>query len=108
MRSLDDILEEVKVKITTMYLEEQAQSLGNYYEPEYEPEPQNYGGGSFIGGVLKTAAGVALGNKISGSGKQNYFGSANCERAKTGRISSCWGCHMGELCTMYHKGKTIM
>jgi hypothetical protein len=107
MRTLDDILEEVKSKITSMYLEEQMQM--QVRENYYEPEPQNYGGGeSFIGGVLKTAAGVALGNKISGKGKQNYFGSANCERAKTGRISSCWGCHMGELCTMYNKGKTIM
>ncbi len=104
-RSMDDILEEIKARVTSMYMEEQRQAQNSYYEPE----PQYSGSGtSILGSVLQTAAGVALGNKMSENNKQNYFGSSNCERAKTGAITSCWGCHMGEYCTMYHKGKTIL
>lgn len=102
MRSFDDVFEEIKAKVTEMYLEEQREAQEGYYEPEPQSS-QNHGGSSFLGGVIKTAAGVALGNKISQRGKQNYMGSPNCERAKTGRHTSCWGCGLGDYCTMHDK-----
>ena len=85
-------------------------------EAFFENEQQEYfggsggsdnGGSSFLGGVLKTAVGVALGNKISERGKENakrnYMDSPNCERAKTGFKSSCWGCGLADYCTMHDK-----
>ena len=56
-----------------------------------------------LSSVLKTAVGVAIGNKMTENAKQNYLGSPNCERAKTGRRSSCWGCGLADHCTMYGK-----
>ncbi len=63
MRTIDDILEEIKAKVTQMYLDEQRQAREDaYYESRYSS-----GRSSIIGDILKTAAGVALGNKISGN-----------------------------------------
>ena len=127
LTELDHICNMIKKNANDLEKENRAARASNYkpepqrmartshYEPEpqratrasyYEPEPQSQyyeGGSSIIGSVLKTAAGVALGNKLSSRGKQNYMGSPNCVRAKTGRHTSCWGCGLGEYCTMYHK-----
>lgn len=88
----------------------EAYGMGGYegqYEGGYEDSGDNGGGGSsgpgFLSSVLRTAAGVALGNKLSDSKKRNYMDSPNCERAKTGRKSSCWGCGLGDYCTMHDK-----
>ena len=63
MRTIDDILEEIKAKVTQMYLDEQRQAREDaYYESRYSS-----GRSSILGDILKTAAGVALGNKISGN-----------------------------------------
>lgn len=74
---------------------------------DYYPDPdQDYGsgsGGGILSGILKTAVGVAIGNGISDKGKKNYMDSPNCERAKTGRRTSCWGCGLSDHCTMYNK-----
>lgn len=60
-RTIDDILEEIKEKVTSMYLEEQRQMQEDaYYESRYDS-----GRSSILGDILKTAAGVALGNKLS-------------------------------------------
>ena len=60
-RTIDDILEEIKENVTSMYLEEQRQMQEDaYYESRYDS-----GRSSFLGDILKTAAGVALGNKLS-------------------------------------------
>ena len=74
-----------------------------------ETEPQEYeefydsGGPGILSSVLKTAVGVAIGNRLTENAKQNYMGSPNCERAKSGRKSSCWGCGLGDQCTMHGK-----
>ena len=77
------------------------------YEGGYEDPGDNGGGGSsgpgFLSSILRTAAGVALGNKLTENKKRNYMDSPNCERAKTGRKSSCWGCGLGDYCTMHDK-----
>ena len=77
------------------------------YNP-YIQGPDDYqddrgSGGGILSGILRTAVGVALGNGISENTKKNYMDSPNCERAKTGRRSSCWGCGLSEHCTMYNK-----
>ena len=82
--------------------------FGNEPQEYYDEDSDRSGGGSgFLSSVLKTAVGVAIGNKISDSGKdnakRNYMDSPNCERAKTGRRSSCWGCPLGDHCTMHGK-----
>ena len=60
-RTIDDILEEIKAKVTEMYMEEQRQAQEDaYYESRYDT-----GRPSILGDILKTAAGVALGNKLS-------------------------------------------
>ena len=65
MRTIDDILAEIKSKITSMYMEEQMQALN---PPYYDAPPRSNGLISgLLGDILKTAAGVALGNKISGN-----------------------------------------
>lgn len=75
----------------------------------HETEPQDYegfydsDGPGILSSVLKTAVGVAIGNRMTENAKQNYMGSPNCERAKTGRRSSCWGCGLGDHCTMHGK-----
>ncbi len=77
------------------------------YEGGYQNEVEDYGnsnaGPGFLSSVLRTAAGVALGNKMTENRKRNYMDSPNCERAKTGRKSSCWGCGLGDYCTMHDK-----
>lgn len=66
MRTIDDILEEIKAKVTAMYLDEQRQAQEDaYYESRYDS-----GRSSILGDILKTAAGVALGNKLSDKGKK--------------------------------------
>lgn len=75
----------------------------------FESEPQEYedvydsGSPGILSSVLKTAVGVAIGNRLTENAKQNYMESPNCERAKTGRRSSCWGCGLGDHCTMHGK-----
>ena len=60
-RTIDDILEEIKAKVTEMYMEEQRQAQEDaYHESRYDT-----GRPSILGDILKTAAGVALGNKLS-------------------------------------------
>ena len=67
------------------------------YSVDYPDRP------GILSSVLKTAVGVAIGNKMTENAKQNYMGSPNCERAKTGRRSSCWGCGLADQCTMHGK-----
>ena len=75
-----------------------------FYESAHQENEEYYSGSpGIISSVMKTAVGVALGNKISENSKQNYMGSPNCERAKTGRKSSCWGCGLADYCTMHDK-----
>lgn len=106
-RSIDDVIDEIKVKAreAAIELEQQeqyeAQMQAQYESPSsYESRDSSPG---ILSSVLTTAAGVALGNKASQKGKQNYMGSPNCERAKTGRHTSCWGCGLGDYCTMHDK-----
>lgn len=79
------------------------------YEGGCQNEVEDYGnsnsnsGPGFLSSVIRTAAGVALGNKLTENRKRNYMDSPNCERAKTGRKSSCWGCGLGDYCTMHDK-----
>ena len=76
----------------------------NYEHAEPQEDYGDYGGGpGILSGILKTAVGVAVGNKMTENAKQNYMGSPNCERAKTGRRSSCWGCGLADQCTMHGK-----
>ena len=87
-------------------LEEQAQQ--DYYEDDYS------GGRSNDSSILKTAFGVALGNKMSGNSgrdrnapqRKDYSNSASCTRkirVKNGRIleKTCHGCTMAPYCTKY-------
>ena len=104
MRSFDDVFEEMKAKVVEMYMEEQREAQGSYYEPE---PSQSYGGGSsFLGDVLKTATGVALGNKISGNsnnGRKDFMGSAGCQIGKKddhGFTETCnWTCPLWHNCS---------
>ena len=82
----------------------EAYGMGGY-DSSYENEPSYSGnsGPGFLSSVIRTAAGVALGNKLTENKKRNYMDSPNCERAKTGRKSSCWGCGLGDYCTMHDK-----
>ena len=77
-----------------------------YFNPNFQ-EPDDYqdsgSGDGILSGILKTAVGVAIGNSISDKGKKNYMDSPNCERAKTGRRTSCWGCGLADHCTMNGK-----
>ena len=77
-----------------------------YFNPNFQ-EIDDYqdsdSGGGILSGILKTAVGVAIGNSISDKGKKNYLDSPNCERAKTGRRTSCWGCGLADHCTMNGK-----
>lgn len=87
-------------------LEEQAQQ--DYYDDDYS------GGRSNDSSILKTAFGVALGNKMSGNSgrdrnapqRKDYSNSASCTRkirVKNGRIleKTCHGCTMAPYCTRY-------
>ena len=78
---------------------------GAYNSNDYDSGYQQGGdhGSGILSGILKTAVGVALGNRLSENSKRNYMDSPNCERAKTGRRSSCWGCGLGDQCTMHGK-----
>ena len=81
---------------------EQAEPQEDY--GDYGDDGYSYGGGpGILSGILKTTVGVAVGNKMTENAKQNYMGSPNCERAKTGRRSSCWGCGLADHCTMHGK-----
>ena len=75
-------------------------------------EEQSYssGGGSFVGNVLSTAGGVALGNKISGntgknrgtgsrSGKRDLMGSGSCPYGK--KDEHGWTIHCGMQCPIH-------
>lgn len=77
-------------------------------------EQEAYGGGSSGSGILKTAFGVALGNKISGNSgrgknapvRKDYSHSGSCTqsvRVKNGKIleRTCRGCAMAPYCTRY-------
>ena len=78
-----------------------------YFNPEHYDQGPDYpdtgSGSGILSGIIKTAVGVAIGNSIADNGKKNYMDSPNCERAKTGRKSSCWGCGLSDHCTMYDK-----
>lgn len=102
-RTMDDVVDEIKARLNAAAQEAQAaQEYQEQYDYDYEP-PRRESGGSFIGGIIKTAAGVALANKVTENRKRNYMDSPNCERAKTGRKSSCWGCPLGDHCTMHDR-----
>ena len=78
-----------------------------YFNPEHYDQGPDYpdtgSGSGILSGIIKTAVGVAIGNSIADNGKKNYMDSPNCERAKTGRKSSCWGCGLADHCTMHDK-----
>ena len=78
-----------------------------YFNPELSDQGPDYpdsgSGSGILSGIIKTAVGVAIGNSIADNGKKNYMDSPNCERAKTGRKSSCWGCGLADHCTMHDK-----
>ena len=78
-----------------------------YFNPEHYDQGPDYpdtgSGSGILSGIIKTAVGVAIGNSITDNGKKNYMDSPNCERAKTGRKSSCWGCGLADHCTMHDK-----
>ena len=83
------------------FFENGPQEVEENYDDGYD-DGYDHGPG-ILSSVLKTAVGVALGNKMTENSKQNYMGSPNCERAKTGRRSSCWGCGLADHCTMHGK-----
>lgn len=65
-------------------------------------------GESFLGNMLSTAGGVALGNKMSGktqnrSGKKDLYGTAVCQRCRASHTSmehhTCAGCPASRGCT---------
>ena len=72
-------------------------------------EQEAYGGGSSGSGILKTAAGVALGNKISnrgrkGNGKRDLMGTTVCQygkRDKAGFKQTCAFCPVRDKCSRY-------
>ena len=79
-----------------------------YYDDDYS------GGRSSGGGILRTAFGVALGNKMSGNSgrgknapmKKDYSGSSCCTqrvRVKNLKVSerTCRGCPMAPYCTKF-------
>lgn len=82
----------------------EAYNKHRYYDDQQSIEHQNATEShSIIAGVAKTALGVALGNRLSQNSKMNYMNSANCERAKTGRVTTCFGCGLRNHCTMFNK-----
>ena len=89
---------------------EEQRRLEEMRQRRLEREEAGYGQSeSFIGGMLKTAGGVALGNKISGNtqrkdGKRDLYGTAVCQRCHTPKGSSwprymCAGCPAESRCT---------
>ena len=51
-----------------------------FYESAPQENDEYYSGSpGILSSVLKTAVGVALGNKMSENSKQNYMGSPNCK-----------------------------
>ena len=72
-------------------------------------EQEAYGGGSSGSDILKTAAGVALGNKISnrgrkGNGKRDLMGTTVCQygkRNKAGFKQTCAFCPVSDKCSRY-------
>ena len=72
-------------------------------------EQEAYGSSSSGSGILKTAAGVALGNKISnrgrkGNGKRDLMGTTVCQygkRDKAGFKQTCAFCPVRDKCSRY-------
>ncbi len=63
--------------------------------------------GGSSGGIIDTALGVALGNKISGnsrkkSEKKDMFGTSVCVRIKKNHLPSCGGCPVQSRCTQQY------
>lgn len=72
----------------------------------YSSQPSDAGGGgrgeSFLGSVVKTAAGVYIGNKISQpkkNAKKDLFGTAACQRMRKNSMQTCTGCPARDRCT---------
>lgn len=103
--TLFDAIEEYKKKVEADYAELQRQRQAEMEERE----AQGSSGGGFFSDVIKTAGGVALGNKMSGvgrrrDGKKDLLGTSVCQRGKRSghgyhTYSSCIGCSVRSECT---------
>ncbi len=111
-RSIDDVIDEIKVKAreAAIELEQQEQyeaQMQAQYESQSSFESRDSSPG-ILSSVLTTAAGVALGNKITGNtnkdnGRKDFMGSAGCQIGKkdeAGFRQSCdWTCPLWHNCS---------
>lgn len=114
-----DVLLDDTCKAYYQYLAEKAEEERREAEARRLAREEEYyddysGGYSNGPSILKTAFGVALGNKMSGNSgrdrnapqRKDYSNSASCTRkirVKNGRIleKTCHGCTMAPYCTRY-------
>lgn len=110
--TLTEAISEYKNKLVQEQIErEKARAEREAERAYYGEEDNGSSGGGLLSGVLKTATGVALGNKMSGvgrkrgnssNGKKDLMGSSGCvygKKDKHGFTQSCPSCPLKRYCT---------